>query len=104
MTSDKAFQYQGKELDLFAHAEHWKAYWASHIGKWVHGDVLEVGAGLGTNTKLLQNSTVRSWHCLEPDLELAARLQLAIADLPACSASMGTIRDVAERNITVMRI
>lgn len=97
MTSGDSFQYPGKELDLFAQATSWKAYWASRVGKWIHGDVLEVGAGLGTNTVLLQGDAVRSWHCLEPDPELEARLQMAIADLPGYSAGAGTIRDVAER-------
>jgi len=97
MTRSEALQYQGQELDIFAHATHWKAYWASRVVKWIRGDVLEVGAGLGANTVVLQNSAVRTWHCLEPDPELGMRLNSAIAGLPSCSASRGTIRNVAER-------
>jgi SAM-dependent methyltransferase len=97
MTGGETFQYQGQELDLFAHAKHWKAYWASHVGKWIRGDVLEVGAGLGKNTLLLRNSSVLSWHCLEPDPAFETGLQAAIANLPRCSASRGTIRTVANR-------
>lgn len=97
MTVGKAIQYQGRELELFAYARRWKAYWASAIAKWIRGDVLEVGAGLGTNTLLLQNAGVRSWHCVEPDPALAARLASAIAHLPACKASRGTIQGVADK-------
>jgi len=93
----ETFQYQGRELDMFAHAKRWKAYWASNLRKWVYGDVLEVGAGLGVNTILLQNHTVRSWHCLEPDAELGSHLNAAIANLQLCSATRGTIRSMTER-------
>lgn len=97
MTGGKSFQYQGQELDIFACARRWKAYWASRIAKWIRGDVLEVGAGLGANTVLLQNSSVRSWHCLEPDPELVTRLSSAIVGIPLCSSSTGTISSVADR-------
>lgn len=96
MTGGDTFSYQGRELDVFAAALHWKAYWASRIGRWVRGDVLEVGAGLGANTTLLQNSRVRSWRCIEPDPQLAAQLAGAVAHLPVCSVSAGTIASVAE--------
>src|SRR5262249_46525548 len=46
MSGSDTFPYIGDELDLFALAHRWKAYWISHIGRWVRGDVLEVGAGL----------------------------------------------------------
>lgn len=97
MTSTEVYHYQGRELDTFAHAKRWKAYWARYISKWIGGDVLEVGAGLGTNTSLLQNQAVRSWHCLEPDPELEANLSAAIANIAGCSASQGTIRNVGAR-------
>ncbi len=44
------FVYQGQELDLFARARNWKAYWRSHVEPFLSGDVLEVGAGSGVNT------------------------------------------------------
>lgn len=97
MTGNDAFLYKGEELEMFAQAKRWKSYWASRIAAWIHGDVLEVGAGLGTNTGLLRNRAVHSWHCLEPDPGLAIRLHAAIADVPVCSASTGTIKTVAER-------
>ena len=66
--------YVGKELDVFSHARNWKAYVRACLGPWVRGDVLEVGAGIGSTTRVLCDGTQRSWVCLEPDLELARRL------------------------------
>jgi SAM-dependent methyltransferase len=91
------YEYQGQELDLFAHAVNWKQYWASRIKRWIEGDVLEVGAGLGANTALLQNGKARSWFCLEPDPQLEARLADAVKHLPGCSSCTGTISAVSGR-------
>ena len=91
------FEYQGRELDIFAHAKRWKAYWASQVARWIHGDVLEVGAGLGENTVLLQNERVRTWHCLEPDPGLAATMAATVAGIPNCSTSVGTIATLTGR-------
>ena len=49
------FHYVGSELDLFAEARNWKAYWSRRIGSFVRGDVLEVGAGIGSNTELMRH-------------------------------------------------
>jgi SAM-dependent methyltransferase len=84
----------GEELHLFAHATHWKAYWTSRILRWVSGDVLEVGAGIGGNTALLHHPSVRSWLCLEPDPELAQSLRRAVAELPNCRVVAGTVATV----------
>ena len=91
----EGFRYQGAELDLFANAQNWKRYWAAQIRPWLTGDVLEVGAGIGTNAVLLQNSAVKSWHCIEPDPELRLRLAEAVSILPNCQATGGTIESVA---------
>jgi len=95
--SAATFHYVGQELDVFAHARRWKAYWASRIQPWINGDVLEVGAGLGENTALLQNPQVRSWHCLEPDQQLGSRLAATVAPLGTCSVGIGTIDSVRGR-------
>jgi SAM-dependent methyltransferase len=68
------FTYVGSELDLFAAATRWKAYWSSQIRPYIKGDVLEVGAGLGSNTPFLDSGKNRRWVCLEPDAELVATL------------------------------
>ena len=93
----EALEYVGTELDLFAHARNWKAYWISRVLPFVGGDVLEVGAGLGANTAALQSPSVRSWTCLEPDPALCARLRETASALPGCSVLGGTIGAVGDR-------
>ena len=61
------------------------------------GDVLEVGAGIGSTTRHLCDGSQRTWLCLEPDAAMADRLAEAIArgELPACCrARAGTVRDL----------
>ncbi len=72
------FQYIGSELTLFANARNWKAYWRSVIAPFVHGEVLEAGAGMGANTQLLLELPHSRWTALEPDAALSA--QIAGAD------------------------
>jgi SAM-dependent methyltransferase len=72
------FVYIGSELELFAHATHWKAYFRSHLEPFIGQRVLEVGAGMGTTTKLLCCGTRERWVCLEPDDRLAKQLRCAI--------------------------
>ncbi len=81
--------YIGEELDVFFHARNWKRYWSSRIHRWIVGDALEVGAGIGANTADLQTPAVRSWHCLEPDPRLTERLREAVAGTPSCEVSCG---------------
>jgi SAM-dependent methyltransferase len=90
------YTYVGGELDLFAAARRWKRYWASTIGPFVRGEVLEVGAGIGTNTLTLCDPSRHRWTCLEPDPALADTLRAAIASTPLGSARVivGTTRDL----------
>jgi 2-polyprenyl-3-methyl-5-hydroxy-6-metoxy-1,4-benzoquinol methylase len=69
------FRYVGSELDLFAAVLNWKDYWSSQIRPFVKGDVLEVGAGIGSNTRLLDSGIAARWVCLEPDPELIGQLE-----------------------------
>ena len=65
------FKYVGSELDLFADVWNWKAYWSRHIRPFLRGDILEVGAGIGSNTRFLDpDGGTGRWVCLEPDPEL----------------------------------
>ncbi len=89
MTHDPT-HYIGTELELFANATNWKAYFARRIRAWVTGDVLEVGAGIGTNTSELRTPSVKSWLCLEPDASLAAQASAAVASIPNCTVAVGT--------------
>jgi SAM-dependent methyltransferase len=91
--SREPYLYPGGELDVFAHARNWKRYWVSRLPP-LAGDILEVGAGLASNTPLMLGPGVRSWTCLEPDHGLVERLRAAIAANPAlarCRALEGTV-------------
>jgi SAM-dependent methyltransferase len=73
------YEYAGSELVLFEKAVNWKQYWRAQIAPFVKGSVLEVGAGIGSNTKVLAGLSYRSWTCLEPDAALAAQIELPTA-------------------------
>lgn len=75
MSSDT--KYVGNELELFAHAKNWKQYWGKKATPFIGNHVLEVGAGIGTNTKhlLTQNEHVEKWVCVEPDKRLAYQIE-----------------------------
>ena len=95
MTTE-AYHYVGDELDLFAAATHWKAYFRRRITPYLGATVLEVGAGLGGTTRALCRGTESRWVCLEPDPQLAARLhaEQAAGRLPArCEILVGTLDD-----------
>jgi SAM-dependent methyltransferase len=68
------FKYVGSELDLFAAALNWKTYWSRQIRPFLKGDILEVGAGLGSNTRIMDTGGTGRWVCLEPDPELVGQL------------------------------
>lgn len=87
-------QYVGSELELFAQAHHWKAYFSDMIRPHLGTNVLEVGAGLGGTTAILTKGYRGSWLCLEPDAALAGTISQAIAagELPeSCRVSTGTM-------------
>jgi SAM-dependent methyltransferase len=72
-------KYIGDELEVFAEAKNWKNYWGGKIKKYLKGNVLEVGAGIGTNTALLINDKkVTRWVCLEPDSELSSKINSTV--------------------------
>jgi len=68
------FKYVGSELELFAAVHNWKSYWSRRIQPFIAGDVLEVGAGIGSNTPFLDTGGSGRWVCLEPDPRLIAQL------------------------------
>src|SRR5437899_12835777 len=74
------YAYVGGELDLFAAATNWKAYFRSHLEPYLGTEVLEVGAGLGGTTRILCRGRPRRWGRLEPDRALADRLAQSIRD------------------------
>jgi 2-polyprenyl-3-methyl-5-hydroxy-6-metoxy-1,4-benzoquinol methylase len=102
-----SFTYQGNELELFRHAKNWKAYFSKTLKPFIHGDVLEAGAGIGGTTRLLNDGTASRWLLLEPDAEMSAGLetQLKNGKLPAnCLVRKGTIEYLTEKFDTIIYI
>ncbi len=90
-------RYVGEELELFAHAGNWKRYWSRLLIPFLQGDVLEVGAGLGVNTRFLRRPTQRRWVCLEPDGRLVQEMRHSLAEAPLpgpCELRQGSIADL----------
>lgn len=100
------FAYVGSELDLFAQAVTWKAYFRRHLLPYLHGDVLEVGAGIAATTRLLCDGTQSRWVCLEPDRSLVARMGEGEALPPVCQVVTGTIIELppAEQFDTILYV
>jgi hypothetical protein len=97
-TSLRDYNYVGAELDLFAKATMWKAYFRSHLKPYLGREVLEVGAGQGSTTRLLCGGTEKRWVCLEPDAVLVNRLLESVRTglLPTCCHVVkGTVENLA---------
>jgi len=69
------YDYVGTELDFFARATNWKQYLSRTVSPFLRGDVLEVGAGIGTTTRAFIDGRASTWLCLEPDEALATRMR-----------------------------
>ncbi|MEO8405400.1 MAG: class I SAM-dependent methyltransferase [Chitinophagaceae bacterium] len=92
--------YPGEELVLFEKAVNWKRYFSSFIKPFIKGNVLEAGAGLGANTRLLYNDSVSGWLLLEPDTSMATALEkkLSANELPSvCTLVNGTVSQLAKQ-------
>jgi hypothetical protein len=89
------FAYVGSELELFACATTWKSYVRSHLQPYLSGDILEVGAGIGSATATFNDGTPRRWVCLEPDRALAERIKPGLPPkLTNCEIVAGTLSDL----------
>ena len=77
--------YPGKELVLFETAVKWKRYFISFVRPYIKSTVIEVGAGLGANTSLLNNGSAEVWVMLEPDTKMSSIIEKKINEglLPA---------------------
>ncbi len=100
--------YIGQELEIFAHALRWKAYYASLLKPYIGQRVVEVGAGMGATTPFLCDGCQETWICLEPDRDLERSLAGLVAEgkLPACcQARPGVVPDLGpERFDTLIYI
>jgi hypothetical protein len=101
--------YVGTELELFSAATNWKAYMAAVLRRFIGGQVLEVGAGIGSNIAYLHTRAVREWTSIEPDRDLARRIEERVATgalPPTCRVITGTIEhlDAAARFESILYI
>jgi len=87
------YQYAGSELEIFEKAHNWKAYLRRSMQPYLTGSVLEVGAGLGANTRQFACLNFDRWTCLEPDeslleqIEPGDRRELIAGDLHSLNSS-----------------
>lgn len=93
--------YIGNELELFQHATVWKKYYANILKPYIKGNVLEVGAGIGSTTEYLCDGSQAKWLCLEPDPSLFAKLQNKIQakELPSCCYAIKGVTGDLQKNI-----
>ena len=94
----QAYTYPGTELDLFAVAFRWKAYWASVVAPFLGSCVLEVGAGIGGSIKPLLSARpgIERLLLLEPDTRLINSLSHEISSHsdPRVQVHAGTTSDL----------
>jgi ubiquinone/menaquinone biosynthesis C-methylase UbiE len=102
---DKHYQYEGNELELFREAVNWKQYFARKIKPYIGSTVLEVGAGIGATTSILNDGTATSWTMLEPDERMFHQLQSKSHHLPKnVILNHGTITDASQQYDTILYI
>ncbi len=92
--------YGDSQLDVFALASNWKAYFRRLLEGYIGREVLEVGAGIGETTKVLCRGERARWVCLEPDPEQAERIRALAREgqLPGCcEVAAGTVAELAGR-------
>jgi hypothetical protein len=95
------YRYEGNELAIFAQARYWKQYWISQVALFIKGDVLEVGAGIGSNTMRLQHLSPGRRLCLEPYERLLVELQGEVIPRVAApiDVARGTVSSLPEDEV-----
>ena len=89
--------YQGKELEVFRNARNWESYLSAMILPFMTGDVLEVGAGIGSHTRTFCNGAQKSWLCIEPDRAQSAIIEQSVqsGEIPSyCKVKTGVLGDL----------
>ncbi len=97
MTRTGEYEYAGSELELFAHAQNWKRYFAAAIARYTGDRIAEIGAGNGGTTEVLARLPHAAWYAMEPDRALLSVLEdkRAKGAIPASvTAVAGTLDDV----------
>lgn len=93
------YDYIGQELDSFSKAVNWKRYWFETIRPYIGKRVLEVGAGIGSNTEISKVLDLEDWLCLEPDANLSTSIltKIRCEELRTeVRLQCGTMDDLAE--------
>jgi SAM-dependent methyltransferase len=97
MSSVAECKYVGNELEIFAHAVNWKSYVRAKIQRFLRGQVLEVGAGIGTGTQEFYDGTQERWVCLEPDPNLAQQIPVkSFPNSDRCEVRVGTLAELGD--------
>jgi SAM-dependent methyltransferase len=99
--SNESIDYIGDELELFKNASNWKKYFSAKLLNSINGDVLEVGAGIGINSKFLtkKKEKITSYTCVEPDKKLALQIEENITKINVAKKTVinGTIKAVVNK-------
>lgn len=104
-TMSKPYQYSGSELLLFEEAKTWKRYFKKKIQRFIRGNVLEVGAGIGGTTKILNNGSATKWTMLEPDENMYRYLLEKTDSFPSnTTIEKGSLPDVMQKFDTILYI
>ncbi len=88
------YQYAGSELQLFEQARNWKGYFRRLMRPYLRGSILEVGAGLGSNTREFAGLDFDHWTCLEPDASLLEQIRVGVAPLDRHEAILGELDSI----------
>lgn len=94
MSGSSDYTYEGSELEVFADAHNWRAYWSSLVRPFLGRRVLEVGAGIGSVTRVLY-SPGRQWTALEPDPLLSARIPETMGAEADVTVVTGSLADLS---------
>ncbi len=94
MQTEQASDYIGDELTLFADAVNWKNYWSNTLEPLVGDKVLEVGAGIGSNTALLRRRN-QNWTALEPDQTQANKIENSYPNDDKLEIVCGFLSDIS---------